>query len=558
MKNVIAILGLCLSIANSQDSKTITFTPSNEDIPNQERGWNVSRNMTGNLGTLPSNIKLVFGRVVADNFRNQPLSDAFLTQFDNFFAAARKAGVKLNPRFSYNYNAGGQDAPIDIVLNHIKQIKPILVKNKDVLNVLDPGFIGNWGEWHSSTSGLNTPENEKKILEALLEALPVDRMLYIRYPFLKRRIFGGDYNAKAPWLDSSKAFDGSNLSRVGHLNDCFLSSSNDVGTYQKGWTRAEHLAYVGQESRYTPFGGETCAISDEGRCPNTIKEMEQLHINHLHNGFHQGVISRWKSEGCHTEITLRLGYRFVLQSTTLDTYVPPGGTMKLSFTVKNVGFGELFNPRPVEVVLLGPTGTEIASTITVDPRWWGAGMTKTIALQMKIPVGIVEGTYRIALRLPDASESIRKDYRYAIRFANTNVWDAATGSNILATGIRISKSAPGTVNPTYTQFGQMGALSLGIASKVVKSEEYQVSWLSSNKGIRIHAISDRNNPIQVSLLDLNGRPVAGIESKPSIPTDGQLLLPMKELRGGVYFLNIHQGEKSIVRRIATLQSNGIN
>lgn len=557
MNHILAILGICLAAANAQESKGFTFTQSNENFPNPERGWNVALNTGSSYSGFDKRqqgMSLAFGRIVAGDFRSRPLTQEFLEQFDGFFANARKAGIKVNPRFAYNYTSGGQDAPIETVLGHIRQITPLLVKNKDVLNVLDLGFIGAWGEWHSSTNGLNTAKNEKLILNALLDGLPKDRMAYIRYPFLKRRIFGGDFNATSPWLDSSRAFDGSNLSRVGHLNDCFLSGPTDVGTYQKGWSRAKQIEYIGQESRYTPFGGETCALTAESQCANALAEMERLHINHLHIGFHTSVINRWKSEGCFEEISLRLGYRFALNSATLDTHVPPGGLMNVAFSVKNVGFGELFNPRPVEVVLLGATGTELAAPLSVDPRWWGAGTARTISVKMQIPIGIPEGSYRIALRLPDATESIRKDYRYAIRFANTGGWDAATGSNILASDIRISKSAPGTVHPEFTRFAQAGGPAANLSRTTHAHQQYQVSWLDGKQSVRIQGIPNKRNPIQVEVQDLRGRPVPGTGAYLPIPAEGLLEIPMPALAGGVYFLRIRQGDEAIARRFMTFKS----
>ena len=51
----------------------------------------------------------------------------------------------------------------------------------------------------------------------------------LRYPALKQSIFG----TTTP-LTAAQAYDGSPMARTGHHNDCFLSSANDVGTYNRG------------------------------------------------------------------------------------------------------------------------------------------------------------------------------------------------------------------------------------------------------------------------------------------------------------------------------------
>jgi hypothetical protein len=93
----------------------------------------------------------------------------------------------------------------------------VLAANADVIAVLQAGLIGAWGEWHTSTNGLDTPENKQTILLALLDALPASRMTQIRTPNAKGDIFG------ASALGDAEGFDGSNKARTGHHNDCFLA-----------------------------------------------------------------------------------------------------------------------------------------------------------------------------------------------------------------------------------------------------------------------------------------------------------------------------------------------
>ncbi|HLA06033.1 MAG TPA: DUF4832 domain-containing protein, partial [Anaerolineales bacterium] len=74
----------------------------------------------------------------------------------------------------------------------------------------------------------------------------------------------------------------------------------------------------------------------------------------------------------------------------------------------------------------------------VDPRRWAPGQEYTINVSLALPANIPPGTYQIGLWLPDASSSLRNSPAYAVRLANTGVWDAATGINILSNNFQLS------------------------------------------------------------------------------------------------------------------------
>jgi hypothetical protein len=344
-------------------------------------------------------------------------------------------------------------------MNHISQLKPLWEKNKDVINVIDAGFIGGWGEGHNSAHGLDNLQDRKDILFAILDALPRDRMVVQRYPRFKREIFGGSETSTDSILTREHAFDGSKLARVGHLNDCFLSSPSDVGSYQnldEGWPIERELDYIGAESPYVPYGGETCRPHERGRCVNAVREMEKLHINYLNLDYNKKVIERWKEEGCYEEIRRRIGYRFVLTRARLPESVKPGATLELEFSIKNVGFGELFNPRHIEIVLRHTkTGSEEVAVLGEEPRFWGAEQTSTVHTFLSVPNSLPDGQYTLGIRMPDLAPTLHDDPRYTIRFANENTWEASSGTNVITNDLRISKSAPGAENKNYLKFEEI-------------------------------------------------------------------------------------------------------
>ncbi len=64
-----------------------------------------------------------------------------------------------------------------------------------------------------------------------------------------------------------------------------------------------------------------------------------------------------------------------------------------------------------------------------DPRYWLG--SKSITENLTLPTDIVPGSYKMYLHLPDVESSIATRPEYAVRFANTNMWESSTGYNDL-------------------------------------------------------------------------------------------------------------------------------
>ena len=62
--------------------------------------------------------------------------------------------------------------------------------------------------------------------------------------------------------------------------------------------------------------------------------------------------------------------------------------------------------------------------------------------QISIPADVPEGKYHLYLHLPDKYASVASDSRFAVRFANKDVWEETTGMNDLKAEVVISKEAP--------------------------------------------------------------------------------------------------------------------
>ncbi len=437
-------------LITTADGPMVSFEPgeSTEDFANPERGYYIGYNLLGGSDATPiraAGYTLAISIVNLEGYRDRSLDDALLTTLRAGFARARAAGIKLVLRFAYNASFAA-DATKSRMLAHINQLAPVLRENADVIAVMQAGFIGAWGEWHGSTNGLDNPTARGEVLAALLTALPSTRSVQVRTPMYKAAYRTGAISA-------TEAYSGSSRSRIGHHNDCFLASPSDLGTYASPvttWT-----SYVAQDTLYAPMGGETCQIyAPKTSCAAAVAEMQNLHYSYLNRQYKASVISSWVNEGCDATIRRNLGYRFVLRRVAHSAAVAPGGVLTVEVDLRNRGFAVPFNARPVEVVLTRGTIRHVAR-IGLDARRLPAGLKTTVTARLRVPASLAAGTYTLALRMPDASSSIAKDPRYAIRFANTGGWDPATGDNVLTRSLVVDASAGGDRDSSATRFVEL-------------------------------------------------------------------------------------------------------
>ena len=432
------------SRAASPEPATVThaYAASDASILNPERGFFTPYELPGSAGFSPvraTGNTLVHLNLRLDDWRETDIPRNILDGLQTNFDDIREAGIKAIIRFAYNagpYPDSEPDASKKQILQHIEQLKPLLQKNADVIAWVEAGFIGAWGEWHTSTNGLDNLIDKRDILNALLAAIP-DRHVQVRYPANIIEMYPNP-------TDAVKA-------RVAHHNDCFLSSDTDVGTYERDGviTIERDQKYLAELTRFTPMSGETCAPNPpRSECESALQEMALLHFSAINEAYHKGILRSWEDGGCMKEINDRLGYRLSLTSADFNEQVKPGGVLNLMINLQNTGFASIINERPVYVVLspvLSGEGGKDAGDFQVrldfDPRIWEPG-TLSFTAKLHVPSNAKEGEYQLALWLPDAYESLQKNSQYSVQLANADIWDESTGLNVLG-NVSIAESAGG-------------------------------------------------------------------------------------------------------------------
>ncbi|WP_078854755.1 DUF4832 domain-containing protein [Streptomyces sp. NRRL F-5135] len=424
---------------------SVTYPRTTDSFANPERGFyrHTSRCDQSDFDAatlrgyrVNEGVSLVMCVFYLEEFKNSAISQTALNRLQRQFDAVRQAGLKTIVRFAYTESADGVDAPKDRVLAHLDQLGPYLRANSDVINVVQAGFVGAWGEgYYTKNFGdagkVTTADwaNRKAVVDKTLGVLPSTRMVQLRTPKYKRTMYG------TTALPAGQAYNGSTNARLGHHNDCFLASADDYGTYENP---AVEYPYLSSETSYLAMGGETCGVNaPRTSCPTTLSELRMFHWSYLNTDYEPNVINGWRSGGCLPEITRNLGYRFALQSGTYPSSVSRGGSLSVNFTVKNEGFAAPFNPRGLEVVLRNTSTSQVYRLpLAGDPRTWAPGTTTTVDRGVTVPSDVPAGTYSLLLNLPDPQLSQRPEY--SVRLANQGTWEAATGYNDLLHTVTVS------------------------------------------------------------------------------------------------------------------------
>jgi hypothetical protein len=456
MLGLLAALAMFASTGAAQDTEHVpmdgrAFAATDADLQNPERGfykWIDLANGRDFRYLRDQGVTLGFCSLSLAAYRNCELPPDYLARLNAGFDAVRRSGIKTIVRFKYAEWSGDEDASKERILGHIAQLTPVLEANGDVIALLQAGFIGAWGEWHTSTHGLDNPSDRGDVLRALLSVLPPERFIQVRTPGFKQSIVGSDP------LSPDEAWCGGMKARVGHHDDAFLGSANDQGTYTDPVEAGK--SYVAAESRYVPVGGECNTVNPpQSDGWNAVVEMTRLRYSFLSGEYKRAVLDAWSGEGYLPEIRKHLGYRISLMDAAWNSSVRPGGILQLSLHLRNSGYAAPFNARPFYVVLSSDGAWNAARIASTDVRRWEGGQDVWVNLKLRVPSTLSKGSYRLSLWLPDAALSLQYRPEYAIQLANDGTWDAASGYNRVTEWLSVDPDAPGSANPSAPSFEEL-------------------------------------------------------------------------------------------------------
>jgi len=462
--------------AGATDRVVRVYTREDSHFANPERGWFIFPELkprTGNINSWATDDLLqnyhaqeyrLAKHITLIPTRSDPIPQNYLEALQREADLFRRYGFKVIYRFNYNWDhsISKDDAQVEVTLAHLDQLRPFFTANKDVLLAMEMGFIGFWGEMHSSTQGHILPgtvgftESGKRIIHKALEVIPEDRFVALRYPqsiFRDPKEYGSIGHTKP--LDERTAYSGSEQSRLAAWYANFgageMLSQRDP----------EYLAKWAPETRFVPMWAHCDHFQTVSMDPHdwleTARTFHYVALSNPKDEPHaRDIYDRWVEDAAYETFATRLGYRFRLIQAEFPRALRPGAAFEVEIEMTNDGYSRIMNPRAVEVILRGQTTYSVHLDDGRGNRLWlpGPGETKKLTIKSGLPDNMLPGEYEVLLNLHDPQPSLAARPDYSIRLANDDVWEAESGYNRLSHKIHIDQNAEGQPHHAALRFTQ--------------------------------------------------------------------------------------------------------
>ena len=420
--------------------QNLNYAESTENINNPDQGFYrpVYVRVTDggadyNKGIISASTQLYHLRIDISAFSgavngvaDKPLSESAVSGLEELLSFLNQNEKSAVVRFAYDPFYGGEknkESELQTMLNHIKQVCPVLNRFQTAITAIEAGMIGPWGEMHSSS--IADAAHITPVLETFLsntEDIPV----LARTPKMIYDYLGITVNQIENYAVSStdKAY------RLGIYNDGYLGSQTDVGTYTN---REKEVEFLSKQTAHLPYGGEVVvpdsSLHDIDKC---LPEMFKMHLSYLNIEWNNKVIEKWKNtnytSACGNEnlyfgktafnyIENRMGYRFVLTESLFNC---SGSKLKISLTIKNVGFGNLNKQKQTKLLFVNEDG-EVALTRQAE------NFTGCSSVNYETDLTLKNGKYAVYLCIY-GGETAGKPH-YALQFANNEIWNDALKAN---------------------------------------------------------------------------------------------------------------------------------
>jgi hypothetical protein len=360
----------------------------------------------------------------------------------------RRAGLKVILRFTYNYpncsTEGGktqcdpkhpQDAPIHVILDHMRKLAPTVQANSDVIFALQAGFIGRWGEWHNSTHGNDSPRRHDRFLDAYRDLFSGVTNLEVRRPE-----YILDY---AKHIGADQQPDGYLGLGLGLHDDQFGSDKTDAGTFEpvsSNYSPCDlRIAAAQLAAKYT-MTGETSDLyyfhDDEG-CgdllpkPTSYGDFADLYsLTTLQLVFQSTVWHHWWVDGTYDYKVRHIGPHLALETASLSMD-PNTRRATLELSVSNTGWATVANKRPLFLVLRRGEQTVLKQRIGFDLTHVLAGSTREKKVDLGSWANLAPGRYDAYLLASDPAPRLADRADYALLFENEGTRLVPEGLNIL-------------------------------------------------------------------------------------------------------------------------------
>lgn len=393
--------------------KTIRMEESNKFLINPDRG--VYTQIDASQGDMIEGYyngdEDVFFRLVLisynlNEYANQALiPEEKIFELRNALENARTYGMGVILRPGYYFSGDSEyiePSDFSIILGHERQISDIINEYKDVIVCVQAGYIGPYGEWHSSDY---MDGDNMILLENML--MNIDESI--------------DISIRSPRFIREAVSEGMDISRLGYFDDGMFGSDTDLGTYvDEGYSRTDELNWL-SENITTPFnGGEFPYVTEFSAVDNSLGELNLMQATYLNQYYNYDVWEDWYSseyegQNAGDYIVNHLGYRLSISEVKIPSNPGKLKENSITGTIRNTGFA-----KTDEDYILYLAVKKNGSTLYL-PTDYQYTSKDTIEYSVTVPDNIfdkssVEGTTIEIGFIMTAREPV--DERYCIEFAN--------------------------------------------------------------------------------------------------------------------------------------------
>lgn len=412
-------IGFLLYLFIHISSKTMLFTESSDAITNPSRGFYLqfdSGNVEGMSRLREKGMTLALLAYDIHDYTDIEISNEKLEELRAALETAQKNGIKVIFRAAYGFDSKYQfqdPESLDIIYGHIEQIAPIINEYKQSILCVQAGFLGPWGEWHSSNlipedQTVGT-ENRNAVLRSLMNSFDESIIFNVRTPVFVR--------------DAVNA--GLDVGRLGIHNDGLLSNDTDMGTYaDTNYSRAQELEWMEQNLQNSIYGGEMPMLGDYSTVENAVAEFEKLNITYLNSDYNKEVLDDWKKstmngENAYEVISRHLGYRLSLTKVKLPTVMKENRKFEFEITIQNTGYAAI--PEGYKAVLIIRNQEKIISY----PLDWNlneiSGGTSAFYKGIVIPDEILDKTVQLGIAVCGTANELSTENYDSIILANDSL-----------------------------------------------------------------------------------------------------------------------------------------
>lgn len=448
----VAALSICIFVWKGMrlqaDLESFPFTESSRQLRNPNRGfyclytfWITEeetdyQQLVKERYYKDKDTELTQIQVCLQAYREGPISEKGLADIESLFRAVEALDRQLIVRFLYDVDGQGElhEPPnLEIILEHMRQLEPILKKNGRHIFAVQGLFTGNWGEMNGTR--YDTDQDLQRLAGQLAAVTDPSTYLGVRIPAQWRRIMAVE--SLRDLLEG----------RLCLFNDGMLGNESDYGTYRpenvvgedvlgRKYPR-EELDFQKELCRSVPNGGEVITSNPYNDFANAVAGLMERRVTYLNRDYDQAVMEKWKAavwegEDCfqgmdgYSYIERHLGYRLYIAGTSLKHYEKEN-CIEVAVDMKNAGFAPIYKEPRMEVILyneeegqMPPVEMECDIRKLVGAEEAQEVQTARASISLD---GLERGEYEVYFRMEDpdtgktilmANEEEEKEYGYEI------------------------------------------------------------------------------------------------------------------------------------------------